>query len=98
MQSDQPESTFMGIHKHRCVHCGKTPSEAGIAKCEPIPETSLVDAVEAGVEAAAEYVSAQPPGADKSWGSKEFRIAEAAAMAAANACIKALFEEAARAK
>jgi hypothetical protein len=96
---DKSETTFMGIHEHRCVHCGKTPSEAGIAKCEPMPpEKTLVDAVEAGVEAAAEYVSAQPPGADKSWGSKEFRIAETAAMAAANACIKALFEGAARAK
>jgi len=85
-------------HEHRCIHCGKAPSEAGIAKCEPIPQTTLVDAIEVGIEAAAVYVSAQAPGTDKSWGSKEFRIAEVAAMGAANACIKALFGESARAK
>jgi hypothetical protein len=98
MPDNNSKTTFMGIHEHRCIHCGKTPSEAGIAKCEPIAETALVGAIEAGVEAAAEYVSEQPPGADKSWGSKEYRIAETAAMAAASACIKALFEEAAHAK
>jgi hypothetical protein len=39
----------------------------------------IEDAVEAGIEAAAEYVSSQPRGADKSWSSKEYRLAEVAA-------------------
>jgi hypothetical protein len=37
VKNDQTQTTFMGIHEHRCIHCGKTPSEAGIAKCEPEP-------------------------------------------------------------
>lgn len=37
----------------------------------------IEDAVEAGIEAASEYVSGES--ADKSWGRKEYRIAEIAA-------------------
>ncbi len=37
----------------------------------------IEDAVDAGIEAAAEYVSGEP--ADKSWARKEYRIAEISA-------------------
>lgn len=43
---------------------------------KPIP--MIEEAVEAGIEAAAKYVSALPAG-QKAWGSKEFQIAERAA-------------------
>jgi len=45
-------------------------------------ETTLIeDAVEAGVEAASEYVSSLPMG-QRTWGDKEYGIAETAARAA----------------
>jgi len=43
--------------------------------------TRIEDAVEAGTEAAAEYVSSLPAG-QQAWGDKEFQIAETAARAA----------------
>jgi len=45
-------------------------------------ETTVIeDAVEAGIEAASEYVSSLPAG-QRAWGDKEFQIAETAARAA----------------
>jgi len=45
-------------------------------------ETTLIeDAVDAGTEAASEYVSSLPAG-QQAWGDKEFQIAETAARAA----------------
>ena len=39
----------------------------------------IEDAVKEAIEAASEYVSSQPDGADKSWGNKEYQIADIAA-------------------
>jgi hypothetical protein len=50
-------------------------SEDQIAKSPP---TKIEDAVEAGIEAAAEYVSSLPSG-QKYWAMKEYKIAETAA-------------------
>lgn len=47
--------------------------------------SSIEDAIEAGIDAASEYVSALPSSGQKAWDVKEFKIAEIAARKAIEA-------------
>ena len=60
------------------VVSSSTKTENFVAMTDRSQTTQIEDAIEAGIEAASEYVSNLPSG-QKAWGMKEFEIARTAA-------------------